>query len=461
MVEVLRLAFISSSSLTVVFCLTPFFASPLPLHVLHFFPRVFRQATGRPAVSLPNGCRSLPVQVLPLLEDFEKIYVWMDNDAAGQEGAEQFVKKIGLSRCYVVRPTLANCVDAKTGDPVQQLPKDANEALLAGVDLDRILNDAKLTPHERILTFEEMRDDVLHEMLYPDKYVGTPIKSLPGLTSIIKGYRRGEMTVLTGPTGSGKTTFLGQLSLDLAEQGVNVLWGSFEIKNNRLVTKLLQQFAQEGPLPTIETHEPEMVKTYIEGVMDRFGELPLSFMKFHGSADVDDVLDAMDYAVYVNDAEHIILDNMQFMISRMDKSSTFDKFDVQDVAIEKFRKFATERNVHVTLVVHPRKEQEDAKLSMSSIYGSAKATQEADTVLILQKEGGGISNRPSRKYIEVKKNRFNGALGYAPLHFDTRTGRYSEVPADNAVNANNARAAKPAASKAKSPNGHWDKMFDY
>jgi len=32
------------------------------------------------------------------------------------------------------------------------------------------------------------------------------------------------MTVVTWPTGSGKTTFLSQLSPDLAEQGVYTLW---------------------------------------------------------------------------------------------------------------------------------------------------------------------------------------------------------------------------------------------
>lgn len=57
---------------------------------------------------------------------------------------------------------------------------------------------------------------------------------------------------------------------------------------------------------------------------------------------------------------------------------------LQDVAVEKFRKFATEQNVHVTLVVHPRKEDEGHRLTTSSIYGSAKATQEADLVVILQ-----------------------------------------------------------------------------
>jgi len=51
--------------------------------------------------------------------------------------------------------------------------------------------------------------------------------------------------VLAGTTGSGKTTFLGQASLDLVDQGVNVLWGSFEIKNTRLMKKLLQQYMRD------------------------------------------------------------------------------------------------------------------------------------------------------------------------------------------------------------------------
>ena len=40
--------------------------------------------------------------------------------------------------------------------------------------------------------------------------------------------------------------------------------------------------------------------------------------------------------------------------------------------------------VNIILVVHPRKEDEDAYLNLASVFGSAKATQEADLVLILQ-----------------------------------------------------------------------------
>ena len=44
----------------------------------------------------------------------------------------------------------------------------------------------------------------------------------PKLTSILKGHRPGELTVFTGPTGSGKTTLMSELSLDLCKQGVSV-----------------------------------------------------------------------------------------------------------------------------------------------------------------------------------------------------------------------------------------------
>jgi twinkle protein len=82
--------------------------------------------------------------------------------------------------------------------------------------------------------------------------------------------------------------------------------------------------------------------------------------------------------------------------------------------------FATEHNVHLTLVVHPRKEDESSKLNISSFYGSAKATQEADTVIILQNDG-------RRKYIEVKNNRFDGTLSYAPSVLQPDSFRISSI----------------------------------
>ena len=394
------------------------------------------QATGRPAVSLPNGCRSLPVPVLPLLERYSKIYLWMDNDVPGQEGAEKFAKKLGLNRCHIV-----TCRDAK----------DANDALLQGLDLEQYIRQASVVPHDRLLTFQDLRAEVLHELLEPDLYKGSPIPSLPGFTNLIKGFRRGELTVLTGATGSGKTTFLGQVSLDLAEQGINVLWGSFEIKNTRLLHKLLKQYSRDA-LPHCK--DPQAMEN-LNALADRFENLPMHFLRFHGGSDIDEVLDAMEYAVYVYDTEHIILDNMQFMLTRSAnaKGGSWEKFDVQDIAIEKFRKFATQHNVHLTLVVHPRKEDEAMPLNISSFYGSAKATQEADTVLILQ------TSQDRCKKIEVKKNRFDGTLGSSNLFFESKSGRYVETEGGRG-GAPMADGSHPYSIVAQSPRKGWKQPME-
>jgi hypothetical protein len=58
-----------------------------------------------PVVSLPNGCNSLPAELLEMLKSFEMIYLWMDYDNPGQEAAEKFIVKLGKERCVTVVPT--------------------------------------------------------------------------------------------------------------------------------------------------------------------------------------------------------------------------------------------------------------------------------------------------------------------------------------------------------------------
>ena len=242
--------------------------------------------------------------------------------------------------------------------------------------------------------------------------IAFPFLSLPQLSGITKGFRPGELTIFSGPTGCGKTTFLSQLSLDLCSQGIRTLWGSFEIKNTRLIAKM---FRQTSPKPIEALSESELAT-----LQSNFQSLPMFFMGFFGSALFEDVLDTMEYSVRTNNISHIILDNLQFMLSGQD-SGAIDKFAIADRVIGQLREFASKRNVHVTVVVHPRKEDDGVPLGMNSISGTAKATQEADTVMILQN----LAERG--RVIEVKKNRFDGTLGSIPLGFDKKIHMFFEL----------------------------------
>jgi len=63
--------------------------------------------------------------------------------------------------------------------------------------------------------------------------------------------------------------------------------------------------------------------------------------------------------------------------------SMYGKIELQDETISTFRKIATEKNVHLSLVIHPRK-NDGPELSIHSVFGSAKSIQEADNVVIIQ-----------------------------------------------------------------------------
>lgn len=75
---------------------------------------------------------------------------------------------------------------------------------------------------------------------------------------------------------------MSEYSLDLAIQGINTLWGSFEIRNVRLIKTMLQQMVG---VPLDENLEN--FNTYANA----FEKLPIYFMTFHGQQNIKVVMD--------------------------------------------------------------------------------------------------------------------------------------------------------------------------
>ncbi|KAG5343174.1 PEO1 protein, partial [Acromyrmex heyeri] len=341
-------------------------------------------------ICLPYNLQHLPQQLLPNFENFKKLILWFGNDEPSWYTTRQFAKKLNEKRCYFVRP-----IDTQ---PRPKLAADRD------YDLKHILANAQPIWHKSITIFDDLRQDVLCDLQNIDRVQGVKWKRYPALNRILKGHRRGEFTILTGPTGSGKTTFMSEYSLDLAMQGVNTLWGSFEIRNVRLVRTMLQQMAEVSLEDNLDKFN-----TYA----DAFNKLPIYFMTFHGQQNIKVVMDAVMHATYVHDIAHVIIDNVQFMMGMSEEVT--DRFWKQDKIIAQFRNFATKYNCHVTLVIHPRKER-DEELTTLSIFGSAKASQEADNILIIQDKR--LTSIKGKKYLQVAKNRYSGDLGIMLLEFD-------------------------------------------
>lgn len=271
---------------------------------------------------------------------------------------------------------------------------------------------------ENILTLESIKNQIIERMKNYKLLQGVPAPNFAFYNKTIKGFRKGELTILTGATGSGKTTFLSQLSLEFLQQGIPTLWGSFEIKNEILATTMLQQFTKK-----------KLTNKSLDDIKNAFEEFeskPLYFLNFYGSTPLDLLFATLDYAIYAYDIQNICLDNMQFMLSNQVAGA--GKFDYQDKVTSMLRQLATDRKVQISLIIHPKKVDDDTNLNVASIFGSAKITQEADNVMILQK--GMI---PNYRIIQVKKNRFDGETGDANLVFNYENKRYFEITKEESI----------------------------
>ncbi|XP_050541332.1 mitochondrial DNA helicase isoform X3 [Daktulosphaira vitifoliae] len=346
--------------------------------------------------------RKLPQELLPSLENYNKLILWFENDQIAWNSARTFAKKFVESRCYFIRPV------NDQPSPYIAFKQDLN--------IEKIIKTADKMVHPSIINFSTIRKEVFAELQNHDKALGIKWSNFPILNKTLGGHRRGELTILTGPTGSGKTTFISEYSLDLTKQGLPTLWGSFEIRNQRLGKIMLQQFAKE-PI--------HLNLNLFDALADEFEKLPLYFMTFHGSQPLNTVMDAVLNAAYVYDIGHVVIDNVQFMMGIGSKYNMgSERFWQQDTVIAEFRNFATYTNCHVTLVIHPRKEKDVEQLSISSIFGTAKATQEADNILIIQNKT--LESLQIKKYLQVVKNRYNGNLGIMPLEFDKHSLSFSQ-----------------------------------
>lgn len=109
----------------------------------------------------------------------------------------------------------------------------------------------------------------------------------------------------------------------------------------------------------------------------------------------------MEESVKRDAVEHVILDNLQFMMGCAGSRGMEEKFQRQDRFVERLRGFATDTGAHLTLVVHPRKVDSDHLLTINSLYGGGKIGQEADNILLMQEE---VDTAVPKKYLQVNSD---------------------------------------------------------
>ncbi|PIO62446.1 hypothetical protein TELCIR_15990, partial [Teladorsagia circumcincta] len=189
---------------------------------------VYEATDGALAFSLTHGERIDPT-VFPYLEEFEQIFLWFPSRHL--EYAKEWGYALNGSRCYLIRNIERPIELVRNGKHKEVKLILSREAVRLREKGFRSMTDIR----------EEVKADLINSST---RQLGfAQWKRFSPLNKYLLGLRPGELTVITGGTGFGKTTFLCEYALDLFTQGVRTLFCSFEMPEEKILKWMLVQYA--------------------------------------------------------------------------------------------------------------------------------------------------------------------------------------------------------------------------
>lgn len=261
---------------------------------------------------------------------------------------------------------------------------------------------------------------------YKDKIIGTGFGSID---QMLGGLKEGAMTIITGKRGEGKSTLLGQLSLNAIDEGHKVGFYSGELSAGRFQSWLFSQAAGARNMQSfIDPFGAERwaVRADVEKKIRKWlGEALVLYdntkMK---SSERHSIMKAFSQSRAFFGCDLFVIDNL--MTAKQDTDDDSDALRAQANFANEALNFASENSVHVILVAHPRK-GDNGDIN-DSVSGLGDITNMATNVIQIKK----ASEKEQKEMncdaiITVAKNREYGDTGFSRFNFDKTSKRFVPV----------------------------------
>jgi twinkle protein len=364
-----------------------------------------------------------------------RVCVIADDDAPGEKKA--------LNTEAALRGPVRSVAVLRLPNPDHVEHFDASDFLDYGGTTDTL---RKLIEASFQIPVEIVRHEALAERLLELWDKGDPPGAYPGWEALGPYYRPrlGELTVVTGAPGAGKSTFIDDLmirtafgSAPLGEHAAGwnwVVYSAEQLPVQRHASKLLQKLTGKpfGRGVTERMTKFEM----LEGLHHLHGKFSLLDPGFW-SATVDRILEVAKDAKRRGMCDALLLDPYN-IVAATSRPKAMSEHDFINEFLAKLRAFVHSENVHAIVVAHPTKlqkepgESEYPPVKPWNISGSAHWYNHADAILSIWRAMKD-EERVQRGEVEihVQKIRFQpecGQVGMVKLYFDRVTTRYHEEP---------------------------------
>lgn len=358
------------------------------------------------------------IEIVPFLEkngmNVKKVHEWTDVIApsAVEKHAERLKLLATVRRLVQAGLEISRFGHLKTREEIEKALISA-ESKIADI-VDPLTGGETLTNMPQAI--HRFRD--FFNQIYQDKrpIAGIP-SNFPDVDAITGGFKKGELTILAGRPGMGKTAFALQLALNMRKAKYKGLFFELEMHETQLMQRILASFAnvdskglQNGMvtaeeyqkiMDSMEQLETTMDGLYIDTGADRsvFQMVALARkLKRKGELDFL-IVDYLSLLQAPGSSMYEIVTNISRQLKRLARM-----LDIPVIALSQLSRRVEERS--------------DKRPMLSDLRESGAIEQDADVVIFLYRDDYYNEESDKQNIVEVSiaKNR-NGSVGKAELLF--------------------------------------------
>ena len=235
-----------------------------------------------------------------------------------------------------------------------------------------------ITNDINIISSHDLREKL--KTLPKEKRFPLGIKAIDYLT---RGFGQGELIIITGYSGHGKTTLAQNFTTNISRNKMNCLWFSFELTSQQF----LRKFNEPLPLFYIPEKNVATGHKYIE--------------------------EAIDLALREHPVHAVFIDHLHYIVEMM-PGSGLNQSSIIGAACRSLKRYAVDKGITIFLIAHTTQPRGDDPPNLGSIRDSSFIAQESDAVYCInriRKKGYSSEEYGTDSWFTILKQRETGNIG--------------------------------------------------
>lgn len=251
---------------------------------------------------------------------------------------------------------------------------------------------------DRIISSHELRDEIKERPKSGFKL----LTHLTALNDMFDGFREGNLVVVSGHSGDGKTMFCQNLTKNFALENIDTLWFTYEMTED----EFLERYGDSVPIFYLPREHRNSATWFRIKIREAVLKHP--------------------------NTKVVFIDHLHFLIGMKDLTNNISNLSTYlGMLTQELKLIAIEYKIIFFLIVHPKKADNTQTLSLEDVgRDSSFIIQNADAVLTIWRERKresrtGLVTESGTTFLSILKNRRKGKVGYIKLNFNE--GRYVEL----------------------------------